>query len=177
MIKLETSRLLLRLLQPGDGEQMEVLINDHDIASTTLTIPHPYPKGAADSFIQYRMEVARKGGGYSFGILDKSSGSFMGLVGLHIDKTHNRAELAYWLGKPYWNKGYMTEAAERVVRYAFDELKLNRVWAAAMTKNPASTHVMAKIGMRHEGTFRQHIKKWGVYEDVAYYGLLKEDKG
>ncbi|MFD1957387.1 GNAT family N-acetyltransferase [Paenibacillus thailandensis] len=171
---METERLLLRQLNPSDAEPMEKLINDYDIASTTLTIPYPYPKGAAESFIQYRSEVARKGGGISFAIVDKASSGFMGVIGLHVDRPHNRAELAYWLGKPYWNRGYMSEAARKAVEYGFRDLNLNRLWAAAMTRNPASSRVMEKVGMRYEGTFRQHVLKWGEYEDVAYYGLLRE---
>lgn len=172
---LKTERLLLRLLNASDVIPMEQLINDYDIASTTLAIPYPYPKGAAESFIYYRSEVARKGGGFSFAIVDRRSDEFMGVIGLHTDHTHNRAELAYWLGKPYWNQGFMTEAAARTVEYGFSELNLNRLWAAAMTRNPASSRVMEKIGMQSEGTFRQHIMKWGQYEDVTYYGLLKEE--
>ncbi|GGD79240.1 GNAT family N-acetyltransferase [Paenibacillus nasutitermitis] len=108
-------------------------------------------------------------------LLLQKAGVFLGVVGLHVNKTHNMAELAYWIGKPYWRSGYCTEAAERVVQFAFDELALNRVFAAAMTRNPASYKVMEKIGMKQEGILRNHIRKGETYEDLRYYGILRID--
>ncbi|WP_213586617.1 GNAT family N-acetyltransferase [Paenibacillus sp. J2TS4] len=77
------------------------------------------------------------------------------------------------MGKPYWKSGYCTEAAARVVQFAFDELGLNRVFATAMT--PASYKVMEKMGMKHEGILRHHIRKGDAFEDLRYYGLLRSD--
>lgn len=57
----------------------------------------------------------------------------------------------------------------------FDELGLNKIWAAAFTSNPASSKVMKKLGMKYEGTFPQHILKWDNYEDLEFYGLLTAD--
>ncbi|MCM3781781.1 GNAT family N-acetyltransferase [Neobacillus mesonae] len=175
MEELFTERLVLRTLEPGDAAAMETLIAEKEIASTTLNIPHPYPAGAAVKFIERRQEVIAKGEGCSFAVMDAANQVFMGVVGLHINNIHRHAELAYWIGKPYWGKGYCTEAAQRVLHFAFHELNLNRVWAAAMTRNPASSQVMKKIGMEYEGTFHQHIMKWGQYEDLDYYGILRSD--
>ncbi|MBD2867475.1 GNAT family N-acetyltransferase [Paenibacillus arenilitoris] len=175
MTVIHTERLTLRLLEQGDADVLERLIDDCDVARTTLNIPHPYPRGSAAAFIERRAEVAGKGDGYSFAVLDQEAGTFMGSIGMNIDNNHNRAELGYWLGTRFWNNGYMTEAAGRIVRFGFDELGLNKIVAAAMTKNPGSSGVMKKIGMQYEGTFRQHLLKWGHYEDICYYGLLRED--
>ncbi len=90
---------------------------------------------------------------------------------MHIVSDYNRAELAYWIGKPYWGHGYATEAVQRMMEYGFNELKLNRIWAAALARNPASSAVMQKNGMNYEGKLVQHIKKWEEYEDVVYYGM------
>jgi [ribosomal protein S5]-alanine N-acetyltransferase len=85
----------------------------------------------------------------------------------------NQAELGYWIGKPYWGHGYCTEAAQAVLRYAFSDLAPVRVHASHFTRNPASGRVMQKIGMRHEGCRRQHVKKWDKTEDLEVYGILK----
>ena len=61
-------------------------------------------------------------------------------------------EFGYWLGKPFWGLGYATEAAQRLVRFAFDELGLRRVHAGWFHDNPASGHVLAKLGARHNGS-------------------------
>jgi RimJ/RimL family protein N-acetyltransferase len=91
---------------------------------------------------------------------------------LNLD--HALAEMGYWIGKPFWNHGYCTEAAKRLVRFGFEALQLNRILARHLSRNPASGRVMEKIGMQYEGCLRQHIKKWGVFEDLKIYAILKE---
>src|SRR5208283_1719344 len=79
------------------------------------------------------------------------------------------------IGVPFWGKGYSTEAARRVVRYAFEDLNLNRVYAHHMVRNPASGRVLEKIGMKREGLLRQRVRKWGVFEDVVWLAILQDD--
>jgi ribosomal-protein-alanine N-acetyltransferase len=170
-----TERLILRQVEVSDAEQLELLINDFDVASTTLNIPYPYPKGSATAFIQHQHEAAQSGDGYAFAIINKENDAFMGSIGMNINQKHNRAELGYWLGKRYWNQGYVTEGVKRIIKYGFEELKLNKIHAGALTRNHASSSVITKSGMQYEGTFRQHFHKWDQYEDVVYYGILRED--
>ena len=96
-------------------------------------------------------------------------------MGLELEPENERAELGYWIGKPYWNRGYATEAAKAVVAYSFEVLKLNRIYAYHFTRNPASGRVLEKIGMRYEGYRRQHTKRWENFEDSMGYGMLKAD--
>jgi ribosomal-protein-alanine N-acetyltransferase len=96
-------------------------------------------------------------------------------MSINVSKHHKRGELAYWLGRPFWGNGYATEAAKRLVAFGFKDLELNKICAAAMTKNPASSNVMKKVGMKFEGEFKQHILKWNEFEDLVYYGMTKID--
>ena len=96
-------------------------------------------------------------------------------MSLGVSKNHKRAELAYWIGQPSFGQGFATEAARRIVKFGFEDLDLNRIFAAAMTKNPGSYKVMSKIGMKQEGTFPQHVMKWGSYEDLVFYGMVKSE--
>jgi RimJ/RimL family protein N-acetyltransferase len=77
------------------------------------------------------------------------------------------------VGVPYWRHGYATEAAREVVKYAFEELSLNRVYAFHFTRNPASGRVLQKIGMEHEGVRRAHTLKGSEYLDNEAYGILQ----
>jgi [ribosomal protein S5]-alanine N-acetyltransferase len=70
---------------------------------------------------------------------------------------------------------YCTEAARAVLEFAFTEFRLNRVHAHHFSHNPASGRVMQKVGMRHEGHLRRHVKKWGEFYDVEAYGILRSD--
>jgi RimJ/RimL family protein N-acetyltransferase len=92
-----------------------------------------------------------------------------------LECEHDRAELGYWIGKPFWGRGYATEAARALVQYGFDTLGLHRIYARHLTRNPASGRVLHKIGMTHEGYRRKHEKKWGIYEDDKLYGILRDD--
>jgi RimJ/RimL family protein N-acetyltransferase len=99
----------------------------------------------------------------------------MGAIGLVITGTHDRADLGYWIGTSYWNNGYATEAGRAMLDYAFRIRGLNKVTAHYFAKNPASGRVLEKIGLRNEGVFRQHVKKWGEFLDCVMYGVLRSE--
>lgn len=113
--------------------------------------------------------------GVVYAIVLKNTGQLIGSIGLSIIEEHQRAEMGYWIGKPYWNKGCATEAAGLVLHFGFHNLGLNRINASHLVRNPGSGRVMEKNGMKFEGCFRQHVKKWGVFEDLNYFAILKED--
>jgi RimJ/RimL family protein N-acetyltransferase len=112
---------------------------------------------------------------HHFAITLRESGELVGAIGIDVEERHARAELGYWIGVPYWGRGYATEAATAVVAHAFDDLGLNRVYAYHFTTNPASGRVLQKIGMRHEGTRRAHTRKGDAYLDSDAYAILRED--
>ncbi|UVI31076.1 GNAT family N-acetyltransferase [Paenibacillus spongiae] len=171
----ETERLILRPWMLTDASAVRELAGEREVADTTLSIPHPYPEGAAESWIGACRHRASEGNGYSFAIVRKDRQMLIGCISLNIAKPHRRGELAYWVGSSFWGNGFATEAAKQIVRYGFLELNLNKINAAAMTRNPASSNVMIKVGMQHEGTFKQQIRKWDEYEDLVYYGLTRTD--
>jgi len=172
---LDTVRLKLRPFMLDDAPEVQRLAGDKDIASTTGNIPHPYEDGIAEQWIESHQGRFEAGELVNFAITHRHEAYLIGAVGLIIDKDNESANLGYWIGKPYWNNGYCTEAAQTVVNYGFQILGLNRIQASHMTRNPASGRVMQKIGMQYEGCSRQRMKKWGVFEDMDYYGILKSD--
>ena len=88
---------------------------------------------------------------------------------------NSHAELGYWIGVPYWDKGYATEAAQAVLRYGFENMQLQRIFAMHFKENVASGNVLRKIGMKHEGCMRQHILKWGKFIDIELFGILRQE--
>jgi [ribosomal protein S5]-alanine N-acetyltransferase len=171
---IKTRNLTLRPFNLSDATDVQRLAGDKDIASTTLNIPHPYEDGMAEQWISTHKDIFEKGKGVIFAIVDNQD-RLIGTIGLCFELAHERAELGYWIGKPYWNKGYCTEAAQAIIKYGFEELGFNRINASHITRNPASGIVMQKIGMKHEGTLREHIKKWGLFEDIEDYAILKRE--
>lgn len=172
---LETERLLLRPHTLADAPVMAALVNNRKIAAMTGTIPHPYPDGAAEAFIEQAQSALADGTGFTLAIVRRSDSAFMGNIGLRPNQ-HHAAEIGYWLGEIYWGKGYATEAAQRMIRFAFEDLALHRVFASHFAINTASGRVMQKVGMTYEGTMRQHIYKWGEFHDLVYYGILVNEQ-
>jgi ribosomal-protein-alanine N-acetyltransferase len=172
---LKTERLVLRPFTLADAPAVQRLVNDRNIASTTLNIPYPYENGMAEEWIATHQEGYEKGELINFALVRHVDNSLIGAMGLSVNQEHSRAELGYWIGQACWNQGYATEAAEAVIRYGFEVVGLNRIHASHLSRNPASGRVMQKVGMIHEGHLRQHIQKWGTFEDLEIYGLLKND--
>lgn len=141
----------------------------------TQNVPHPYEDGAAECWISNHALEFATGNSVTFAIVLQASGELVGCIGLRIKRDYDHAELGYWIGYPYWGQGYCTEAGQAVIEYAFTELGVNRIHATHFSRNPASGRVMEKLGMHREGMLRQHVKKWGQYEDIVNYGLLKDE--
>ncbi len=169
-----TERLILRHYTLDDAPAVHRLVSAREVALNTLRIPHPYPEGEAERWIASHEEL-RARGDYPLAITLRTDGTLVGTVGLHVKRDHDHAELGYWIGVPYWGHGYATEAAAAAVRFGFETLALNRIFAMHFSRNPGSGRVLQKIGMRHEGTLRQHFRKWDEFVDVECYALLRAD--
>ena len=175
--ELVTDRLVLGALRAGDAPALERLAGAREIADTTISIPHPYTRADAERFIAFQREAASRGDEAVFGIRLRTGGDLLGCVSLReIDRVHLQAELGYWIGVPHWGRGYATEAAAVVVGYGFGPLGLNRIYAHHMARNPASGRVLGRVGMRREGVLRQRVRKWGRFEDVMVYAVLRDDR-
>jgi ribosomal-protein-alanine N-acetyltransferase len=170
---LRTERLTLRPFEAADAPLIKQLAGEREVALNTQMIPHPYPDGAAEEWIAAQVEKNEQGS-FTFAIDD---GRLVGGIGLRVQREFDRAEAGYWLGVPYWGRGYATEALGAIIRYGFGELKLNRIYAGYFNRNAASGRVMEKNGMKREGVLRQHVRKWDEYVDVVYYGILREEWG
>ncbi len=172
---LETERLILRPFVGDDAPTVEELAGDPEVAGPTLNIPHPYPAGLAAQWIASHPGNAARGEVYTFAIERKADGTLLGAISATLAPRHCRAELGYWLGRPYWGQGYTSEAARRVTAFCFEELGLHRVQATCYIGNVASARVMEKAGMRREGVLRGYTRKGDTYRDTAMYALLRAD--
>jgi len=172
---LHTERLILRPFVLSDAPEVQRLAGEREIAATTINIPHPYEDGVAEEWINKHAERFEKGEIADFAICDRENGHLIGATALFLSLSNERAELGYWVGKPYWGKGYCTEAAREMLRFGFEELDLNRIFAHYMGNNPASGRIMEKLGMKYEGCMRQHVKKWGELLDMIFYSIIKSE--
>ena len=169
---LVTPRLRLRPFRPADASDVQLLAGVRAVAATTLTIPHPYPDGAAAVWIETHEAAWASGRDAHYAITDADGGALLGAVGLKLAPEHAGAELGYWVSEQAWGRGYATEAAAAVCAHAFAVHGVHRIQARHFTGNPASGRVMQKLGMRHEGTLRDAARKDGRFVDLELYAVL-----
>ena len=162
---------------------MKILVSNIDNLEVTrhlLAVPHPYTEKGGREYLERVIESQEKKSrpDYSFAIEQKAEPGVIGCVGLHkIDRDQGTATAGCWLGQDYWREGFMSEAIDRALRFAFNTLKLRRINSAAFVENIASNKMQEKLGFQLEGTARKAgvCKATGIIHDENLYGLLRED--
>jgi RimJ/RimL family protein N-acetyltransferase len=172
--ELKTDRLLLREFQLSDAPDVQRLAGAKEVAAGTF-LPHPYENGMAEQWIADQERAHEGGTAVSFAITLADNATFIGSIGLDIVSLHRHARLGYWLGVPYWNHGYGTEAVRAVLRYGFMQLNLHRIYSPHFQGNAASGRVLQKVGMTYEGRMREHYVRFDRFVDLELYGMLKRD--
>jgi ribosomal-protein-alanine N-acetyltransferase len=170
-----TDRLQLRPFTDADAPVVQRLAGDRRMAETTLLIPHPYPEGAAEAWIATHEATWELGRGLTLAIAWRTTNELLGAIGLSLAPEHHSAEMGYWIGVPFWDQGICTEAARALIDHGFAVLDLNRIHAHHFSRNAASGRVLEKAGMTREGFRRGAILKWGHYEDITLYGIVRSD--
>lgn len=166
---LHTERLILRSFALEDAADVQCLTSDPDVASTTDVMEQPCEDETAEEWIQWCHKEFEKGTIANFAITLRTNGTLIGMVGL-VFRNHlpyNDASLGYWIGKPYWNSGYATEAAKAMVAYGFREHDIDLIYADYSKRNPASGRVMQKIGMHYAYDLSE--------DDMIRYRILKSE--
>ncbi len=171
---LHTERLLLRGFTLADAPRVQSLAGAQEVASTTLTVPHPYQDGVAEAWIQGHAAGWQSGKRLSLAITTEADG-LIGCVSLSVVPEHRHGEIGYWIGVPFWTRGFATEAAAAVLAYGFGQLGLHRIVGRYLPRNPGSGKVLRKLGMRREGTLREHLWKAGRFEDLECCAILEAE--
>ena len=110
-------------------------------------------------------------------LFEKNRNMFIGEAGiLSLNRNADRCVIGYNLLPDFWGMGYATEISIALIKYAFEELKVERVEALALKSNIASCKVLQKSGMHLEGVLRHFAKIKGIYEDVNYYSIITSDR-
>ena len=162
----------LRELKPDDTNRLSELANNKNIWNNLRDFfPFPYTKENARDFIDRCIKEDPK---VTFAIEYKEE--LVGVAGLVLQSDINRlsAEVGYWIGEPYWNKGIASSAVALVVNYGFNTLKLNRIYCGVFDFNKASQRVLEKCGFTLEGIFKKAVIKDKKIIDEYRYAIIKE---
>lgn len=164
----------LDTIRDADAPSLVRHLSEPEVVRGTLTIPSPYTLDHAHLFIRTQQEANRaRGVTVSFVIRDGDD-ELIGTIGLKPEDGPgaHRAEIGYWLARPWWGQGVTTAAVRALSGYAFEKLGLRRLVAQVYPWNQASIRVLEKCGFRREGYLRAHVLKDGEPVDVIAYGLL-----
>jgi RimJ/RimL family protein N-acetyltransferase len=159
----------------SDTDNLVRYLNDRDIYDRTLRIPYPYTEASADEWIAILAKTTQQQGRPVSWAIRQADGALIGGVGfqdIQVGKSH-RAEIGYWLAKPFWGRGVMTAVVGKACNYAFEEFGLVKIVAHVFATNPASARVLEKCGFVQEGFLRKHHLKDGHHLDSQLYALLR----
>jgi [ribosomal protein S5]-alanine N-acetyltransferase len=163
--ELNTNRLILRKMSVDDLPSLVKYANNRKIADRILNMPYPFQEPDAVFRIGYVHQGFKNKTRYVFAIILKESRELIGEVSLHVDRSKEIAQLAYWVGEPFWNKGLSTEASSVVLDFGFEQLHLHAIYAECLLENKASQKVLLNNGM---------IKS-GYNGSVVQYRLTKQE--
>lgn len=165
---LETDRLMLRPITLDDAEDLFEYASDPE--NTKHTFPTHKSIEETEWVISNLFMSSPLG---NFAIELKENGKMIGTCDLRVNESEKSAELAYAINKKYWGNGYAPEAAKRLLELAFQDLKIERLWAKFSSENPASGRVMEKIGMEKEGILRHTKNLCGDFVDQVIYSRIE----
>jgi len=144
---IRTERLLLRPLRASDAGPISLHCRDVRVARMTAAIPHPYPPGAAQAFIEGSLNGRRAEEVWAIDATPIDGEELVGVAAYQPGLN----EVAYWVGVPYWNSGYATEAVLALTSHLLDRPGMNRIGANVFAENAASAAVLIKAGFRECG--------------------------
>jgi len=169
---IRTERLTLRPFRIDDVDWIVPLANDFEISKWVAQLPYPYGRGDGFDFIRASAEKLASGTGIRFAIVGEAPMGAIGIDGLDS----GAPELGYWLGRPFWGRGYAGEAAAAMVEYAFAELRLGEVRAGHFAENSSSARVLDRCGFSYTGeTDKMACRARGVTMDCRRMTLKAED--
>ncbi len=171
---METQRFYLREITNSDidnvfkGLSNPAITRYYDVHFDTLE--------ATKEQMNWYADLKKNGTGLWWAVIDKSTDQFCGAGGYNgLEKTHQKAEIGFWLLQDFWGKGIMKEVMPKLFELGFNDLNLNRIEGFVINENAKCKRAIEKINFKHEGTMRESEIKNGQKISVDIYAILKSD--
>jgi ribosomal-protein-alanine N-acetyltransferase len=173
--KLESERLLFRNILLSDSKDL-YLIESNEAVLKYMDKHKMESIRDSEKYIRSCRASYKNGNSIEWGIIEKSSNSFIGYFGFwRIIKEHCRAEIGYSLSPNYWGKGYMTESLKKMLAFGFNKLRLHSIEANVNPNNNKSIKLLEMIGFKKEAYFRENFLFDDKFIDTITYSLLERD--
>ncbi|MDO8837785.1 MAG: GNAT family N-acetyltransferase [Parvibaculum sp.] len=168
---LDTARLQLRQFTASDAERMHEIKSNWNVIRMLRLAPYPSTLDNCREWIAQISGEWERGEAYRFAVVHKNT-----MIGCtDIDELREgRGELGYWFDQMSWGRGFASEAAEAVVAFAFDELGLTLIESGHASDNPASGHILEKLGFRRIGESTIWSNPRGAEIEQYSYALHRE---
>ena len=175
-VPMETEHLLLRPVTVADAQAMyDHWASDSEVTKY-LTWPTHTSVDMTAAYLNWTVQQYTRPDHYHWGIVEKQSGQLIGNISVvRLTEEIDAAELGWVMGRAWWGRGFMPEAARAVLRFLFDKVGANRIYAGHDVENIKSGRVMQKIGMRYEGRQRSAGRNNRGVVDMDLYAILKSD--
>jgi ribosomal-protein-alanine N-acetyltransferase len=172
---IEAKRISLRWISEADTDAFFAIYSHPEVMRYWSTPPLPGRDAAAKLIAKihadYRRRLILK-----WGIARRTDNQLIGSLTLfNLDFNHRRAEIGYALGRDHWGRGYMNEALQAVLGYAFETLSLHRIEADVDPRNAASIKTLERLGFKREGYLRERWQINGEIQDAYFYGLIEQE--
>lgn len=175
-VRLETPRLILRQARMEDAESMFYnWANDKEVTKYLTWPPHSNIE-VTQKVLESWVESYEKEDYYQWMIVLKEINEPIGSIMVSTVGRAQSAHVGYCIGRKWWRQGIMSEAFKRVIEFLLDEVGYHRIESMHDSNNPNSGKVMAKCGMKYEGTLRKADRNNQGICDACYYGLLAEER-
>jgi len=173
---IETPRLRLRPFDLGDASALFEIASNPAVTRYTTWDAHRTVEESRAWINDHALPSYPEGAPGPVTITLKRSGELIGAVGGRWATRENRCiEFGYWLGEPFWGRGFATEAARALVDFFFRTFPVERVQAHYLEGNTASGRVLEKIGLRLEGVRRRALYRRDRFWDLHCYAVLRDD--
>ena len=167
-------KIRLRPARPTDAPDVYRLVTDEAVLSRLLWDGPENEEEIANTYRRWQDEL-KTGVSYQFTIERAEQPGPIGCIGPRLVTHPLQADIGYWLGVPFWNKGYMTEAIRLVCHFSFKYLDVVRVYATVFVGNEGSRRALEKNGFSLDGTLRSQVIKRGEWRDEWFLTLLRSE--
>jgi [ribosomal protein S5]-alanine N-acetyltransferase len=170
-----TPRVVLRWISEDDIDSLYEIFSDPQVMRYWSTVPLASREAAAE--LQREIAAGNETETmFKWGVALRDSDIVIGTATLfNLSLDNGRAELGYAMARAHWGKGYMNEALQALVSYAFEVMELRRLEADVDPRNAASIRTLERLGFQREGFLRERWHVNGEIQDALFYGLLRRE--
>ena len=171
-MNLNTDRLLLRPWRQEDAKALYKYASDPEVGPACGWLPHRNTEESR------RIILTTLSGEDTFALVLRETEEPVGCISLFQSRVcaQGEKELGYWLGRPLWGQGLMTEAARRVVKYGFGQLECPRIWCAHAVENTRSARIIRKLRFRREFLREEIVTELGQRRFTYYYSRYRGEE-